>query len=141
MPRGSYEDRGREDSSYRRTVGRLSTQKRYSDNTLAIKAAVASGRMDSLLIMPTKELENTFFDKRIDEKDFGRMKRSPKAFYGSNRDYWEALIAIAEGSTTVGDLRNRAGDVSAASTIAQAFQDNLIEFDEYRIQNIYRSSL
>tara|TARA_B100000749_G_scaffold280850_1_gene279273 strand:+ start:6854 stop:7279 length:426 start_codon:yes stop_codon:yes gene_type:complete len=141
MPRGSYEDRGREDRSYRKTVGRLSSQKHYSDNTLAIKAAVASGKMDTLLIIPTSALDSMVFDKRVDESDFGRVKKSPKAYFGSNRGYWDTLIAIAEGNTTVGDLRNRFGDVSAASTIAQTLQENLIEFDDYRIQNIYRSSL
>ena len=79
MPRGSYEDRGREDRSYRKTVGRLSSQKHYSDNTLAIKAAVASGKMDTLLIIPTSALDSMVFDKRVDESDFGRVKKSPKA--------------------------------------------------------------
>ncbi len=134
MPHVSDEERRSADRSYRRSLGRYSRQSQQGERTGGIRAMLASGRLDSIMIIPTKALESTVFNTYFDEKDFGRQKKVVKPFSGSSRDYWDTLVAIAEGNVTVGDLRRTFGDQRAISSLTQALDNNLVELDKGEVQ-------
>lgn len=129
MPRGSYQDREREDRQWRKTAGRVQRLERQKQSRSGIKATIASGQIDHILVIPTRALERTVYNTYIDEKDFGRTKYVVKGYTGSSRDYWDVLVAMASGDATIGELRQRFGDVQATSSIVAAMEDNMINLD------------
>ena len=134
MPHVSDEERRSADRSYRRSLGRYSRQSEHVERASGIRSMIASGRLDSILLVPTKGLENTVFNTYFDEKDFGRLKKVVKGYSGTSRDYWNVLVAIAEGNVTVGSLRRTFGDQRAISSLTQALDNNLVELDKGEVQ-------
>ena len=137
MPRGSFEDRESQDRSWRRRVRRLGVQRQHESRMSGFRSLILSGSIDHILITPTEALDKMVFS-RIPDPDSGysalhKSSIRVKPFYGSNKAYWDDLVAMGYGETTVGELKARSGDEQAARSLEQAFSQNLIEFDEFQL--------
>ena len=137
MPYVSRKEEESADRSLRKTYARISSARQQESRTSGFRAAIASGTSDHILIIPTKALEDTVFNRNPDPGSgysaLHKSSRKPKPYYGSNRGYWDTLLTMGYGETTIGELRAKSGDQRASSSIEQAYMDKLIEFDEFQV--------
>lgn len=130
MPRGSSEDRDREHAAYVRRIRDATRVDKLVSSALDLERSIKSGNADHLEIIPTRELDNMMFTRiRMSADDF-TTRKIPKKWEGPKGKYYEVLRAIvAEGTVTVGQIRNSFGNHDASSAIIQAQQQGLITLE------------
>ena len=125
------------DRSYRRTTGKAQQERQHTQHLTGIKAMIASGQLDNVMVIPSKALESMVFNTYFDEKDFGRKKYVVKPYSGSSKEFWNVLVAVAEGDVTIGKLREKLGDQNTGSSLSQMLEQNLVEFDKGAVQTTF----